>query len=251
AVMELLDGQTLAARLRQGVIGWRQAVEIAAAVADGLAEAHARGILHGDVKPQNLFLPAAGGVKVLDFGLARLEAKDPTHAEHPSLETEPGTLLGTVGYMSPEQVRGQRTTVHSDIFSLGCVLYEMVTGRRPFAGATTADTMAAILHDPPPPLSQSGGSRPASLDWVILRCLEKEPARRFAYARDLARALRAVARGEPPDAADREPETTAYGETPRPASAPDAFPSVAVLPFRNMSSDPENEHFSDGLAEEL
>jgi non-specific serine/threonine protein kinase len=251
AVMELLEGQTLADRLRQGMMGWRQAVEVAAAVADGLAEAHTRGIVHRDIKPQNLFLTAAG-VKVLDFGLARLDAKETSPADPPSLETQPGTLLGTVGYMSPEQVRGQRTTVHSDIFSLGCVLYEMVTGRRPFAGPTSADTMAAILHDPPAPLTQSGGgTRPPGLDWVIFRCLEKDPARRFGYAKDLARALRAVARGEPPDAADREPETTAYGETPLPGPAPDAFPSIAVLPFRNMSSDPENEYFSDGLAEEL
>jgi TolB-like protein/Flp pilus assembly protein TadD len=255
AVMELLEGQTLGGRLKRGLLDWREATEIAAAIADGLAAAHAKGIVHRDVKPENVFLTAAGGVKVLDFGLARLTdgaAARPEAADPPSLQTQPGVLLGTVAYMAPEQVRGQPADARSDLFALGCVLYEMVTGRRPFLGESAADTMAAILYEVPPALSQSGRERPAELDRLILRCLEKDPARRFASARDVALLLRGLGRGALTGAAGQQLETAAYGADPSvPQAAPATAPSVAVLPFRNMSSDPENEYFSDGLAEEL
>jgi serine/threonine protein kinase/tetratricopeptide (TPR) repeat protein len=251
AVMELLEGQTLGDRIRTGLLDWRAAAAIATAIADGLAAAHAKGIIHRDVKPDNVFLTNDGGVKVLDFGLARLESTGSAPpSSGPTLETQPGLLLGTVAYMAPEQVRGQPADARSDIFALGCVLYEMVTGRRPFSGQTTADTLAAILHEPAPGLSQSGRARPAELDRLIARCLEKEPARRFQTARDLAGALRGLGQaaltGSP-----RQLDTSAPCETPRPQAAPPLAPSVAVLPFRNMSPDPENEYFSDGLAEEL
>src|SRR5438445_1460273 len=138
AVMELLEGETLRDRLIKGPIPWREAVGIGAAIADGLAAAHAKGIVHRDLKPENLFLTTDGRVKILDFGLARVEPISNVSAETASYvpaETDPGTVLGTVGYMSPEQVRAQEVDVRSDIFSLACVLYEMVSGRRASARA--------------------------------------------------------------------------------------------------------------------
>src|SRR5262249_28094347 len=153
--------------------------DIARGIADGLAAAHAKGIIHRDIKPENLFLTTDGAVKVLDFGLARLQAKGgPPPPAVPQLETQPGGVLGTVAYMSPEQVRGQPADERSDVFSFGCVLYEMVLGRPPFLDKSAADTMAAILHESPAGLNQSGRERPADLDRLILRCLQKEPAGR-------------------------------------------------------------------------
>jgi non-specific serine/threonine protein kinase len=251
AVMELLEGQTLGQLLRQRKLDWPETVELAAAIADGLAGAHAKKIVHRDIKPENVYLPAAGGLKILDFGLARLER--PAGADAPagsSLNTEPGMLMGTVLYMSPEQVRGLPADARSDIFALGCVLFEMMVGRCPFCGETSADTIAAILQDPPPPLSSSGRSYPAELERIVLRCLEKAPDRRYQAAKDLTADLRQVLRTAPAAAASTQQESVAFPVTPLPAAAKTA-PSVAVLPFRNLSSDPENEYFSDGLAEEL
>jgi serine/threonine protein kinase/Flp pilus assembly protein TadD len=252
AVMELLEGQTLRSRIKQGIPHWSEAVNMAKGIADGLAAAHAKGIIHRDIKPENIFLTTDGVVKVLDFGLARLQGKSAVpSAGEPQLETQPGVVLGTVAYMSPEQVRGQLADERSDVFSFGSVLYEMVLGRSPFLGQSTADTMSAILHDSPPALSQSGRERPPELDRLILRCLHKEPAARFQSARDVAAALRQLGQGVFTGARGSEEllETAAYQETPPPATM--QAPSLAVLPFRNMSSDPENEFFSDGLAEEL
>jgi serine/threonine protein kinase/Tfp pilus assembly protein PilF len=240
AVMELLEGQTLGTCLKQASLDWRRAVEIAAAVAEGLAAAHTKGVVHRDVKPDNIFLTTRGEVKILDFGLARLENKGATPPQEATatflLETQPGMLLGTVTYMSPEQIRGQPADARSDVFAFGCTLYEMVTGRRPFFRDTNADTMAAILHEPPPALSESGRQRPAELERLILRCLEKVPERRFQSARELATALKTILQST-------GPEGTGTGKK--------APASIAVLPFVNMSSDKENEYFSDGLAEEL
>jgi non-specific serine/threonine protein kinase len=251
AVMELLEGETLGRRLRQKPCSWREAVEFAAIIADGLAAAHAKGIVHRDIKPENVFLTTAGGLKILDFGLARRDRPTGSGSTTSSLETSPGMLLGTVLYMSPEQVRGLPADMRSDIFALGCVLYEMLTGRCPFVADTGADTMAAILHQPPPPPSASGRPHPAEVDRIVLRCLEKSADRRFQSAQELAAALRAVLQAIPADATPVQlQETAVFGATPMPKSA-ETGPSVAVLPFRNLSSDPENEYFSDGLAEEL
>ncbi len=249
-VMELLEGETLGRRLKRAALDWRGALPLATAVADGVAAAHAKGIIHRDIKPENIFLTAGGGVKVLDFGLARLEkaaSTEPSPSITLTLETQPGVILGTVYYMAPEQVRGQHADARSDVFALGCVLFEMATGHRPFAGDTTADVMAAILHGAPPQLSESGRSRPAGLDRVIGRCLEKDPAKRFPSAVDLAAALRAVVGDALHDSVRQQPDDTRV----EPTAARRAAASVAVLPFVNMSSDPENEYFSDGLAEEL
>jgi Tol biopolymer transport system component len=188
AVMELLEGETLRTRLDRGPLVWRKAVEIAGAIADGLAAAHGKGVVHRDLKPANVFLTADGRVKVLDFGLAKLrEPVDPEGADSPTLsQTQPGRLLGTVGYMSPEQVAGKPADARSDIFALGCVLHEMVSGQRSFARATAAETMTAILNEEPP----EPETAPLELRRLIAHCLEKDSEARFQSARDLAFDLR-------------------------------------------------------------
>jgi serine/threonine protein kinase/Tfp pilus assembly protein PilF len=256
AVMELLEGQTLRARLKQSVLDLPEMLGLACAIADGLSAAHVKGIVHRDIKPDNIFLTAGGVVKILDFGLARLEQRRLFAAApsgDPTIETQPGVLMGTITYMAPEQARGLQADTRSDIFAFGCLLFEMLTGRRPFERPTTADTMAAILHDAPPTLSASGKSRPMELDRLILRCLEKDPDHRYASTRELAVSLRQLslqtATGVITEASN---ETAAFDSGLRPSSSTArVMPSVAVLPFVNMSSDAENEFFSDGLAEEL
>ena len=168
AVTELLRGDTLRGALSAGAMPWRRAVEVAAALADGLAAAHSRGIVHRDLKPANIFLTEEGRVKILDFGLARWVQNaadgDPTSAPTTPDPTRPGTVLGTVGYMSPEQVRGETTSGSSDLFAFGCVLHEMLTGRATFSGPTALERMAAILRDQPPPPSRLAPDVPPELD---------------------------------------------------------------------------------------
>jgi len=193
AVMELLQGETLRARLESGPLPVRKAVDIAAQIARGLAAAHDTKIAHRDLKPENVFLTPTGGVKILDFGLARniSEQGELTRLDSPTMSpaTTPGTVLGTVGYMSPEQVRGEPSDHRSDIFSLGCVLYEMLTGKRAYKRDSAAETMTAILReDPPDPAALNVAVPPAVLR-ALRRCLEKRPQERFESARDLAFAL--------------------------------------------------------------
>jgi eukaryotic-like serine/threonine-protein kinase len=199
AVMELLEGETLRGRLTRSALAWREVAEVGAAVAEGLAAAHSRGIIHRDLKPENIFLTTGGQVKILDFGIARVRPKAVAEAVSSattrSPTTAPGTVIGTVGYMSPEQVLGEKAEAPSDIFACGCVLYEMVTGRRAFARPTAAETMVAILHDNPPALATTGKDTPLELEQVIGHCLEKQPGKRFQSARDLAFDLRAVLSG--------------------------------------------------------
>jgi serine/threonine protein kinase/Tol biopolymer transport system component len=194
AVTELLEGETLGERLSHGPLPPRRAVEIAAQVAEGLAAAHEKGIVHRDVKPDNLFVTADGRVKILDFGLAKTDARaasvPPGQATRTS--TEAGIVLGTAGYMSPEQVKGQPVDARSDVFSLGVVLHEMLTGHRLFHRDSAAETMSAILREDPPDLTASGRGITPSLDRVVQHCLEKSPAERFQSARDVAFALRAA-----------------------------------------------------------
>ena len=240
-VTELLEGETLRARLGRGLLFPGEAVELAVQMASGLAAAHEKGIVHRDLKPENLFVTGDGHVKILDFGLAKLlrPPGETTAASTVAGATEPGMVMGTVAYMSPEQVRGQAVDHRSDIFSLGCVLYEMLGGERPFAGATAADTLAAILTRDPRPLTDSRPDLPPALETVVLRCLEKRPEERFDTARDAAFALRAAVQPrkatEAIDLARRPPQP----------------PSIAVLPLANLSADPEQEYFCDGIAEEI
>ena len=196
AVMELLEGETLRARLDHGVLPMRKVLQIGADIADGLAAAHDKGIVHRDIKPENVFVTADGRVKILDFGLARRESVDfsgrTPDGETALAGTDPGTVLGTVGYMAPEQVTGQPVDARADIFALGCVLFEMASGRRAFARATVPETMTAILREEPSP-DTDRSAWPAAFDAVVHRCLEKRPTERFQSARDLAFALRSIA----------------------------------------------------------
>ena len=196
-VSELLEGEDLRQRMAGAPLSVRKALDYAAQIARGLAAAHERGIVHRDLKPENLFVTRDGRVKILDFGLAKLT--EPERPGPPTSEvatrtagTEPGVVMGTLGYMSPEQVRGQPADHRSDIFSFGAVLYEMLSGKRAFAGGSAADTMSAILREDPPELATAEPSLSPALDRIVRRCLEKDPQHRFHSAHDLAFALESV-----------------------------------------------------------
>ena len=283
AVMELLEGETLREKLAEGATAVRKAVDFAVQIAHGLAAAHEKGIVHRDLKPENVFITRDGRVKILDFGLAKLSSPEtasssitdaPTQVE----ATEPGTVLGTVGYMSPEQVRGLPSDRRSDIFALGAVLYEMVTGRRAFRSGSKMETLSAILRDDPPGFSAVKPDAPPALERVVLRCVEKNPEQRFQSARDVAYALEETLTTSAARSAGAEPLSR-----PRPAFRPIALGvaaaaalagvfalnvggirqrimqrtssksirSLAVLPLENLSRDPQQEYFADGMTEAL
>ena len=190
-VSELLDGDTLRARIGNTPLPQRKAIDYATQIARGLAAAHDKGIVHRDLKPDNVFVTRDGRIKILDFGLAKMTQPGVTvDAEtalaHASPQTGAGTVLGTVGYMSPEQVRGQTVDHRSDIFSFGVVLYEMLTGQRAFQGNSAVETMNAILKEDPAPAGNGGQAMPPALDRIVLHCLEKNPEERFQSARDIA-----------------------------------------------------------------
>ncbi len=196
-VSELLEGETLRERLHGGALPVRKAVEYAVQIAHGLAAAHEKGITHRDLKPENIFVTSDERVKILDFGLAKLTQAEPSMAGASELPTTPpntlpGVVLGTIGYMAPEQVRGLTADHRSDIFAFGAILYEMLSGRRAFRGDTTADTMTAILKEDPPDLATSERHIPPALARIADHCLEKSPTARFKSADDLAFALEAL-----------------------------------------------------------
>lgn len=195
-VEELLEGEELRAQLDEGAIAPKKAIEYARQIADGLAAAHAKGIVHRDLKPENLFITKDDRVKILDFGLAKLRSQpnDPVDSQVPTQKkiTDPGTVMGTVGYMSPEQVRGQDVDHRSDIFSFGVILYEMLSGRRTFTGDSAIEVMNAILKEEPPELNETNAKISPALEKIVRRCLEKKPERRFHSAHDLGFALEAL-----------------------------------------------------------
>jgi Tol biopolymer transport system component len=206
-VTELLEGETLRERLREGPLPVRKATDYATQVALGLAAAHAQGIVHRDLKPDNVFVTRDGRVKILDFGLARQVAEvlaGGTETSSPTLQhaTEPGAILGTVGYMSPEQARGGEADARSDIFAFGCVLREMLTGRRAFDRGSAAETLAAIIREEPEPLAGLPDVPPA-LERIVMHCLEKSPDERFQSARDLAFDLQSLSGASAPSAPPR------------------------------------------------
>lgn len=194
-VSELLEGETLRQKIDAGPIATRRAVEYALGVAHGLAAAHEKGVVHRDLKPENIFVTRDGRVKILDFGLAKLVRDEHSLESAMTLTsptTMPGVVMGTIGYMSPEQVKGQPSDERSDIFSFGAVLYEMLTGKRAFKRDTSVETMTAILKEEPPELTETGWQGPIGLQRILTRCLEKDPSQRFQSASDLAFAIEAL-----------------------------------------------------------
>ncbi len=241
AVMELLQGETLRERLKSGAIPWRDAARIAAAVADGLAAAHARGIVHRDLKPENIFLTSDGQVKILDFGLALHRQAAGMSADGPTVaQTAAHLVLGTIGYMSPEQVTGDRVDAKTDIFALGCVLYEMVHGRQKFAGSTPQEIIARLLHESGhQELSSATVIAPRELHVIIARCTERLPSQRFDSAGDVALALRALLGGT---------TSLTTRETRRPRVR---AKSLAVLPFVHTGADSSTEYLTNGITENI
>ena len=267
AVTELLEGETLRSALRRGPVPPTTALAWGAEIAEGLAAAHERGIVHRDLKPENVFVTTAGHIKILDFGLARLVPPgglSPAAVPTASILTEPLAVLGTVGYMSPEQVRGWPADARSDLFALGAVLYEMVTGNRAFHGATTVETLNNILNADLRPWSPNSAVPPA-LRGVIVRCLDKRPDRRFQSARDVAFALEAIG-GTAPRAGWRWTTAAAVAGTAiaiaggallmrsppdlGATATPKAPPRIVVLPFENLGP-PGDEYFAVGLSDEI
>jgi Tol biopolymer transport system component len=217
-VTELLEGETLRELLLEGKVPIRRAVGIGVQIAEGLAAAHEKGIIHRDLKPANVFITKDGRTKILDFGLARLVKGEDSSSPDSTAPTEdpgtkPGALLGTIGYMSPEQVKGRPADARSDIFSLGVLLYEMLSGKKAFTGDSEAEVMTAILKDDPPPLAAEGLELPPLLERTVAHCMEKDPDQRFQSARDIAFALESVTSGSsisvalPPPGEERRKRT--------------------------------------------
>ncbi len=257
---ELLDGETLRSRLSKASVSWRKAAEIGIALAQGLSAAHSKGIIHRDLKPENIFLTSDGQVKILDFGLAAIRQNPGLAGE--SAETEE-TVLGTVGYMSPEQVRGSAADARSDLFSLGCVLYELIAGKRAYAKETVFETVAAMLKEDPPDIAESGKNIPFELQRVIRHCMEKNPNERIQSAHDLAFELRAILDAIETARVTPESKTNILlivlvallvlgvagfalymGKN-------GSVQSIAVLPIVNENADTGMDYLSDGVTESI
>jgi serine/threonine protein kinase/Tfp pilus assembly protein PilF len=248
AVMELLQGETLRAHLSTETVPWNKAAQIGVAIADGLTAAHSRGVVHRDLKPENVFLMSDGGIKILDFGLAQVEAPVPVKEQSSAptqSTTDPGTVVGTMHYMSPEQLRGANVDARTDIFALGCILFEMLTGTRPFSRKTNIETAAAILKEDPAVLPFLDEKTPEDSRQIVLHCLEKDPGNRFQTARDLSFALKTIMTLS--GSTSRVPFT----KPKRRRSARKAMESIAVLPLENVGGNSNAEYLSDGITESL
>ncbi|HEY7574993.1 MAG TPA: serine/threonine-protein kinase, partial [Thermoanaerobaculia bacterium] len=190
--MEFVEGHTLRALLQSGPLPTRKLLDLGYQIADGLAKAHAAGIVHRDLKPENVMVSKDGIAKILDFGLAKLVKMQSDQVSEVPTATHAGTVLGTVGYMSPEQASGKPLDFRSDQFSLGSILYEMATGKRAFQRGTSAETLTAIIREEVEPVERSNASVPVPLRWLLDRCLQKEPEERYGSTRDLAQDLKNV-----------------------------------------------------------
>src|SRR5262245_38615077 len=279
-VMQYIEGETLAARIKRERLELSEALAIAIQVAEALQEAHQHGIIHRDVKPQNMMLTLRGQVKVLDFGLAKVVRERVVAMEEAdtlSLMSTPGAIMGTVLYMSPEQARGERLDVRSDIFSFGVMLYEMVAGRRPFEGASMSDVVAALLTAEPLPLRQHCAAAPAELERIAGRCLAKDRQARYQSAEEMTAELKTLRDGSQAEesatrrigakgtrfALWRWPLIVAIAAVlivgfvwflnwrRAPKFQPGQIRSLAVLPLQNLSGDSGQDYFADGMTETL
>jgi non-specific serine/threonine protein kinase len=260
--MELLEGRTLKHRISGKPLETSELLEVGIQIASGLDAAHSKGIVHRDIKPANVFLVHRGQAKILDFGLAKLASADLhaadsvgdasmhtiTHVSHRDQLTNPGSSMGTVSYMSPEQARGEELDLRSDLFSLGVVLYEMATGSVPFPGTTVAVIFDGILHSAPTPATQLNPRLPLAFENILNKTLEKDPDLRYQHASDIRADLKRLNR-------DLEsnrrvvPEKTDSGSVPH--AVPSRQKSVAVLYFENQSGEKEDEYFRDGITEDI
>src|SRR3989449_4908441 len=250
-VTEFIDGGTVREWAQDNKPDWRQVVDLLIGVADGLACAHEAGMLHRDIKPDNILVTKSGYAKLADFGLAKL-TQDEDLAEAVTVSrTRPGVIIGTIAYMSPEQASGKPLDARSDIFAFGVVLYEMLSGRKPFEGATELETLQLIIHGTPKPLRDA---LPVTVRAVVERALEKEPADRYQAMREMFVDLRRVTGESGKAAAPSQPQEefkSAIGTAQRERESESAIRSLAVLPFVNTSGNSEMEYLSDGLTESI
>src|ERR1039457_2817541 len=251
--MQLVEGQTLDRLIGTGGLPLEQIVEIAVALGDALAAAHEKGIVHRDLKPANVMVSSEGRVKVLDYGLAKdIRATNSSAAMTSDSRTQIGVVMGTPAYMSPEQASGRPLDHRTDIFSLGVLLHEIATGRRPFEGSSSAELISAILRDAPPSVTEVRPDLPNDLARIVRRCLEKDPRHRLQTARDVSNEFRDMARQT------SQKVTPAKTSTPRTVAAPDSGSVradegfwVAVLPFKYSGGNADLAALADGLTDDI